>query len=129
MVIKEYFKDSELSCRCGCGLLPPIESVERLYALRMLYKKSIVINSAARCAAHNKKVGGAVGSTHLPAKDRTGDSAKWGGAGFDIRVGSVQEAAELEYLARQCGFRGIGRAATFLHIDDANRPSVTVWPY
>jgi uncharacterized protein YcbK (DUF882 family) len=127
--LKEYFTDPELACRCGCGLLPPESSVERLYALRMLYHKAMNITSGARCLKHNKAVGGATGSTHLPEKDRSGDAKSWGGQGFDIRISSRQEAAEIEALALQCGFRGFGYANTFIHIDDANRPQITRWIY
>ena len=123
---RTYFTDRELTCRCGCGLLPPIASVERLYALRILWGKPLTINSAARCATHNRTVGGANSSSHLPASSRTGLS---GGQGFDIRTNNLQEQAELERLAIQCGFRGIGRASNFLHIDDANRNNIVVWQY
>ena len=74
MVLKEYFTDKELNCNCGCGLLPPYESLERLYLLRLLCGFPLYINSAARCKNYNPKVGGKEGSTHLPEWDRELDS-------------------------------------------------------
>jgi uncharacterized protein YcbK (DUF882 family) len=129
MLVKEFFSDAELKCKCGCGLMPSAGSVERLYALRILYGKPMTVTSAARCKAHNAKVKGASGSTHVPAKDRAGVSSGWGGQGFDIRVSGVRELVEIARLALSCGFRGIGIAETFIHIDDAARPDVTFWDY
>jgi hypothetical protein len=129
MTLPEFFKDSELSCRCGCGAMPPAESVYRLYALRVLYGKPMTVTSAARCLKHNKAVGGAAGSVHLPTKDRAGAPAQWGGGAFDIKTSSLQEAGEIERLALLCGFRGVGRAGTFVHIDDAARQTLTYWRY
>ena len=128
MRIPEYFKDRELVCRCGCGLMPPVESVYKLYALRLLWGKPMIINSAIRCATHNKAVGGAAGSTHLPPENRNHVSKMWGGCAFDIRV-NPEERRQLEALAVQCGFRGIGEGKTFIHIDDAQRPQITRWMY
>ena len=129
MIVPEYFTDREVSCKCGCGLIAPTDSLYRLYALRLLWGKPIIINSAIRCPAHNKKVGGANGSTHLPASKRNGISRSWGGCGFDIRTHSPQEQRALESLAIQCGFTGIGEGKTFIHIDDADRPTITRWIY
>ena len=128
MRIPEYFKDKELACRCGCSLMPPVESVYKLYALRLLWGKPMIINSAIRCATHNNRVGGAAGSTHLPPADRNHVSRDWGGCAFDIRV-SEADRRPMEALAVQCGFRGIGEGKTFIHIDDAQRPQITRWIY
>jgi hypothetical protein len=129
MLIKEYFSDSELKCKCGCGLMPNADSVARLYALRIMYGKPMAVTSAARCLKHNKAVGGAIGSTHLPPRERVGTAAGWGGQGFDIATATLQEAGEIERLALLCGFRGIGRAERFIHLDDGARPVVTFWNY
>jgi zinc D-Ala-D-Ala carboxypeptidase len=129
MKIPEFFTDIELSCKCGCGLIAPKESVYRLYALRLLWGKGMIINSAVRCAEHNKKVGGSKGSTHLPDEFRDGQSRGWSGCGFDIRISNLAEQRKLESLAVSCGFKGIGEAKTFLHIDDADRPQITKWIY
>ncbi|MCL2690424.1 MAG: D-Ala-D-Ala carboxypeptidase family metallohydrolase [Chitinispirillia bacterium] len=129
MRIREYFKTRELICRCGCGLMPNDNSIERLYALRILYGKPMIINSAGRCVDHNRAVGGSTGSIHLPAKHRVGASSGWGGAAFDIRVSSRIETAVIEALALKCGFTGFGYGNGFIHIDDAKRPEEMRWLY
>ncbi len=63
---------------------------------------SITINSAYRCPAHNKKVGGSPKSQHVD------------GTATDITVSgmtptAVQDASE--------GFDGLGRYDTFTHVD------------
>ena len=60
-----YFTDKELSCRCGCGLMPKIVTVYLLNRIREDYGKPINVSSGARCAEHNKKIGGAKASEHL----------------------------------------------------------------
>jgi len=123
MIIKEYFPDKELMCPCGCGSMPTKESVERLYALRLLYKKPIPINSGARCVYHNNKVEGRPGSVHLQPILRIGDSKGWGGCAFDLGITDHS----IIKLALFCGFNGFGFGKTFIHIDDANR--VAFWGY
>jgi len=126
MLIPEFFRNSELSCKCGCGTMPPQSSIYRLYALRLLWGGPLVVNSAARCKAHNAAVKGKAGSTHMPDKDRAG-SVRGGGA-FDISTRGIDQR-KLEAVAVRCGFTGIGEAKTFLHLDDANRASITKWIY
>jgi len=115
-------------CRCGCGLLPNRESVERLYIVRMIVKRTMIVSSAARCLKHNKKVKGAQGSIHLLPGIRKGDSAEWGGAAFDI-VADADLQADIYGAALQAGFRGFGFASNFIHIDDAHRPRISRWVY
>ena len=129
MVIPEFFTDSELSCKCGCGLIAPTKSVYKLYAVRLLWGKPMIINSAIRCPIHNKRVGGTTGSTHLPPKDRAGHSSDWGGCAFDIRTNNYREQRQIESIAVSCGFTGIGEGNGFIHIDDADRPQLTWWIY
>lgn len=132
MVLKEYFTDKELNCNCGCGLLPPYESLERLYLLRLLCGFPLYINSAARCKNYNSKVGGKDGSTHLPEWDRTGFLRGKGGCGFDIRNDRKIDFQKRQIIVEKaifCGFKGLGFADTFIHIDDAKRDKLTEWWY
>jgi hypothetical protein len=130
MLPREYFADRELSCPC-CGLLPPLSFAERLYALRILWGRPLVITSAARCKRRNRLVGGKAGSVHLPAEDRAGMSSLWGGGAVDIRMDRARtdERLALVELAKACGFRGFGFGETFLHIDDGARATITDWRY
>ena len=128
MKIPEYFTDKELLCHCGCGLMPPEHSIERLYALRMVLRYPFPISSGARCVTHNRAIKGKQGSIHLPEDLRAGDSKTWGGGAFDILIPQSKQGEFIAY-AIACGFTGIGIARDFIHIDDAHRPSIQSWIY
>ena len=56
----------EFACKCGCGFATPDpELLEVLERIRKEFNAPVTINSACRCANHNKNVGGASNSTHL----------------------------------------------------------------
>jgi len=67
----KYFKMKEFECHDGCEM--PAEARENIEALvetvldpaRERLGKAIRVNSGYRCAKHNLKVGGAVGSQHM----------------------------------------------------------------
>lgn len=128
MLPREFFRDEEICCHCGCGLLPPVESLERMYALRTILRFPLVITSSARCKKHNASVGGKRGSIHLPANFRVGISSKWDGCGWDILIKPDKHRIIYD-AALVVGFRGFGYAKTFIHIDDAKRPKITEWNY
>jgi len=129
VLVKEYFPDREIGCRCGCGLMPSKKSVERLYALRLALGFPLEISSGARCLTHNKAVGGAVGSVHLMSTSRVGKSRGWGGSAFDIVVKNSDKRSLIVKTALDLGFRGVGIGLQFIHIDDAKRPEPVIWLY
>jgi uncharacterized protein YcbK (DUF882 family) len=56
----------DLSCRCGCGRNSPHPELLRvLDAIEVSCGGAVHIISGHRCAAHNRRVGGAVRSRHL----------------------------------------------------------------
>jgi uncharacterized protein YcbK (DUF882 family) len=116
MKIPEYFKDSELECPCGCGMLPDKRAVERLYALRLIRGKAVSITSGARCPAYNKRIGGADDSQHPKGK------------GFDSPV-KREDEWEFVRIAQAVGFKGIGiNNNKFIHVDDRDgKPEM--WTY
>ena len=66
----EHFNDSELACRCGCGLAQFHPGfIDSLELLREIVGKPMILTSACRCTAHNVAVGGHQRSLHV------GDSA------------------------------------------------------
>lgn len=66
MTIKlNHFKLSEFSCKCGCNHLPKDKIMLIMDQVREDYGHSIIISSGKRCAAHNKKIGGAPKSRHV----------------------------------------------------------------
>lgn len=120
-----HFTASELTCKCGCGMLPKLASVERLEAVRVRYGKPMPVNSAARCPAYNAKVSG----TGTTGPHTTGQA-------FDIGVRGV-EALKVMQIALDCGFTGIGvaqkGAGRFIHLDDLpnkeGQPRPHCWSY
>jgi len=85
------------------------ENVRRLmWKLEALRKKAgnspVSINSGFRTIACNSSVGGASNSMHMY------------GVAADIRV-SGKTPYQVQAIAKTCGFSGIGRYTTFVHVD------------
>ena len=116
---RKFFKPRETRCKCGCGMDMQTIAIQQLHQLRVLHNKPLIINSGARCARYNKKVGGSTGSYHKS------------GLAVDIRCGCklcrfaslfrVYRKAHLYrllYLAKHHKiFRGIGLYPNFIHCD------------
>lgn len=61
----KYFKDSEFTCKCGCGLNLQKDGIKRIAdEIREHFGKPAIISSGTRCVKHNKEVGGVAGSYH-----------------------------------------------------------------
>jgi len=125
MLVKEYFENSELECRCGCGLMPPERAVEMLYAVRLIMDVPLIVTSAARCPDHNASVGGAPDSRHLCRGDV---------CGFDIVCvhpqSHPQHEGNLIRCAIEVGYRGIGyKDNWFVHLDNRQSDAVVMWGY
>lgn len=109
------FRVREFACKDGNDtVLIDMGLVVVLQAIRDHFGRPVVINSAYRTQAHNKKVGGSTKSQHLFGK------------AADIRVGGVtpmELARYAEYLLGDGG--GIGLYGTFVHVDV--RPNRTRW--
>lgn len=119
------FPDSELMCRCGCGMLPQRAFMQLIQAIRNDFGKPMQVSSAARCPWHNAKV------------SSTGESGPHTtGRAIDILV-SRADAHTLIRLALEYGMTGIGvqqkGAIRFLHMDNLpnapGQPRPTVWSY
>lgn len=116
MILKEYFMDSELFCKCGCGLMPDKKSTERLYAMRLIWGRPMTINSGARCKSYNEAIDGSKTSKHIE------------GRAFDIAT-KPQDEWRLIQIAQIVGFSGIGiNDNSFIHVDDADG-NERVWSY
>lgn len=101
------FESIEFDCHGkGCCAETEIDPmlIEYLQKIRDHFGKPVTINSAYRCAKHNKKIGGASKSKHLY------------GQAADIKVVGVKPLKIAQY-AESIGIKGIGQYSTFVHID------------
>lgn len=105
-----HFTDAELACKCGCGMLPKPDFMEKAERVRVKFGKPLPVTSAARCPAYNAKVSG----TGLTGPHTTGRAIDWGVRGSD--------AVRLMRIMLEEGFTGIGVAqkgsGRFIHGDD-----------
>lgn len=115
--LSKHFNQKEFACKCGCGFAnPAAELVLKLEKFRELCgNKPLIINSACRCAKHNKAVGGSPTSQHLK------------GMAADIRKIPDLTIDEMYKKAEEAGFNGIGKYNTFLHVDVRKKPAR--WDY
>jgi uncharacterized protein YcbK (DUF882 family) len=104
--LSKNFKSKEFFCHCGqCTnqLVDPLLIV-KLDLLREMIGLPIIINDAYRCEKHNADVGGVADSQHCKGK------------AADIRVEGVAPE-DVARAAEKIGFAGVGRYATFCHVD------------
>ena len=98
------------------GFLRMLQELER----RTGYPVFQNINSGARTAVHNAKVGGVSNSSHKIPTCRAAD----------IRTPNREIQRMLIIAAKVVGFRRIGIAETFIHLDnDPNKPQDVAWGY
>lgn len=113
-----HFGRSETACRCGCGLWQVSEAVIRIaQALRDLFGR-IDVRSGVRCKNHNRHVGGASSSKHLP------DAAGLGHA-LDLRSPATPPARMALEARALCRTGGVGLYHWGIHVDD--RPERMEW--
>lgn len=114
--LSEHFSRAEFACKCGCGFATvDTKLLELLEAVREHFDQPVTINSACRCSAHNKSIGGAENSQHTM------------GMAADIVVAGVEPAEVHEFITAHVGkyWGGIGKYETFTHIDA--RPTPARW--
>ena len=114
------FSSIEISCKCGCGrarITPDL--INKLQAMRTIAGMPVTINSAVRCKAHNKAVGGSETSSHLH------------GEAADIKVENDAQRGVMIPAAIKAGFDRIGISKKgFIHVDvtkEKNAPRI--WLY
>lgn len=108
------FNSREFNCKCGKCKTTLIDTqlVGYLQLIRNHFGKPVTINSAYRCAEHNKAVGGASKSKHTL------------GQAADIVVKGV-EPKEVAKYAESIGVKGIGLYDSFTHVD--TRAAKSFW--
>lgn len=100
------FSPREIACKGSGELVVDDQALDLLQALREYLGKPLILTSAYRSAAHNKRVGGAKASKHME------------GIAFDVRMEN-HDPHEFEAAARAVGFTGFGYypKSGFLHVD------------
>lgn len=112
------FSPREIACKGTGELVVDDHALDRLQALRDYLGKPLILTSAYRSAAHNKRVGGAKGSKHME------------GIAFDVRMEN-HDPHVFEAAARAVGFTGFGYypKSGFMHVDTGPARSWgTPWP-
>lgn len=65
----KYFKKSEFTCKCGCGLNNIQLSIVKIAdKVRVHFGSPAIVTSGTRCSKHNAEVGGVRNSRHLEGK-------------------------------------------------------------
>ena len=116
------FSDESLTCKCGCGMLPKRDFIDKIQELRNRLGFPLPVTSAARCPEHNSKVS----KTGLQGPHTTGRA-------IDLQVSHENAYKALKTALEMGCFTGIGinqkGNGRFLHLDDLkdNRPAI--WSY
>lgn len=102
----KYFKKSEFTCKCGCGLNNiSLKIVKIADDVREHFNHRAIVTSGSRCRTHNQDVGGVSNSKHLI------------GHAIDMYVENVNWYDLLDYL-KTLEKRGIIRYC--YHIQNSN---------
>lgn len=96
----------------------------KLEILRQVYGHALTITSGARCAIHNKVVGGSPRSFHLSDGKREANAA-------DILVVTSKDRGLVVKAACELGFGGVGISGDFIHLDgrDSINNAPIIWIY
>lgn len=119
-----YFKQKEFACKCGCGRdnIHP-DTVAKLERARAAAGIPFVINSGCRCPEHNRNIGSKDNSAHVASGVHDCHAV-------DIRVASGRERYLVVHACMLAGFKRIGVAKSFVHVDDDPAlPQSVIWTY
>lgn len=112
--IEEFDSPDEI----GSGENMDKEFLEMIDNAREIAGIPFFITSGFRTKAHNKKVGGKEDSSHL-----TGHAS-------DIKVGGSRQRFKIVEACIQAGFKRIGIASSFVHVDnDSTKAAEVIWTY
>jgi len=113
----KYFSEDEMRCRCGCGQSRMDgHFMDMLDALRRAVGRPLPINSGYRCQKHDAEENG--GGNHTQ------------GRAADIDCPDSSLRFLLISSALQLGFKRIGIAKTFIHVDlCSDKSQQVIWLY
>ena len=109
------FSLSEFECKCGCEMPDNVKEnvkilAENLQTVRDILGEPTIINSAYRCVAHNKDIGGVSNSQHVLGK------------ASDVVISNISPDKVYTALDRLMDGKfisqgGLGKYNTFTHYD------------
>ena len=114
----DYFKESEFTCKCGCGeTIISRDLLEMLDEARHFAKIPFIITSGYRCKKH-------------PASIKSPTSSHIKGLAVDIKCTSSKKRAIIIDALGYVGFKRFGISDTFIHTDiDENKSNPAIWLY
>lgn len=115
----KYFKYHEFDCptKKGTGKLMEKNFLEMIDNAREIAGIPFYINSGYRTPEHNRAIGGSENSSHMSF------------CASDVHCANGQDRLIMVHAFIKAGFRRIGIADTFIHIDtDRNKPQ-SIWLY
>ena len=117
----EHFDSPDVQ---GSGQMMDLKIIQMLDKARAIYGKPIYITSGYRTEAHNEKVGGVFGSSHLK-----GLAADISDNASGTKIDSRNRFLMLQALFA-VGFDriGVGNGFTHIDIDTSKKPDV-IWTY
>ena len=116
-----YFKIEDFACKhCGRNGIKE-EFIHRLDDLRHRCGFPLIVSSGYRCPEHNA----AVSTTGLTGPHTTGLAADFAVDRSNART-VIAVASQMMFSGLGVNQKGEGR---FIHVDDVDRPTATVWSY
>lgn len=113
----KYFKLEEFSCRC-CEKNEILDKlVRKLDKAREISGVPYNITSGYRCRKHNESIGGSENSSHLY------------GLAADIYTNNHKNRLKILRGLIKAGFKRIGIAKNYIHVDIDKKKSNCLWLY
>lgn len=113
----KYFYDEDFKCECGCNMDVADEVKLLSDKIRALAGIPLIVNSGARCNAHNKAIGASETSSHTL------------GLAVDFKCTDSISRANIIRALVSLGIARIGLHKNFIHFDiDRTKPTAT-WFY
>jgi len=117
MTDTKNFKREEFLCEHCKQEQMSQEFIDRLQRARSISPIPFKITSGWRCQHHNAEVGGRPNSSHVK------------GYAVDIRTRNDWERSEIVSALILAGFRRIGIAKNFIHVDSDPNKERAIWTY
>lgn len=116
-MLQFFNEESDFKCACGCGFDISDELKKLCDRVRNLAGIPLIVNSGARCKAHNKAIGASETSSHIL------------GLAVDFKCIDSHSRLKIMTALLSLGINRIGLHKNFLHFDtDISKPGA-MWFY